>query len=45
MALKYAKPLNCVVNVLTFEDCCIGYDQLDQLVEFTGGIPCQIEFT
>lgn len=44
LALQYAKPLNCVVNVLTFEDCCIGYDILDRLVSITGGIPCQIEF-
>lgn len=25
LAINYAKPLNSIVNVMTFEDCCIGY--------------------
>ena len=41
---EYGKKYNCVINVITFEDCVIGYDVIDQAVGITGGLPCQIVF-
>ena len=29
LALKYAIKSNCVVNIISFEDCAIGYDVID----------------
>lgn len=44
MSLDYAKPLNCVVNILTFADCIISYEIIDELVGITSGLPCQVLF-
>ena len=33
-----------MANIITFEDCLIGYEIIDQLVGITGGLPCQIVF-
>jgi hypothetical protein len=30
---------NCVVNIISFEDCSIGYEVLDEIVKRTGGLP------
>ena len=32
------------MNIITFEDCTIGYDIIDEVVGGTGGLPCQIMF-
>lgn len=45
LALDYAIPNSCVVNVIGFEDCAISYDVIDQLVSKTGGIPYNISFS
>jgi hypothetical protein len=28
-----------VVNIISFEDCSIGYDVIDEIVKRTGGVP------
>ena len=45
MAENYAIPFGCIVNVISFEDCAIGYDIIDQLVSKTGGLPYNISFS
>ena len=45
MALDYAIPYSCVVNVIGFEDCAISYDVIDQVVNKSGGIPYNIGFS
>ena len=44
LALDYAIPYSCVVNVIGFEDCAISYDVIDQIVSKSGGIPYNISF-
>lgn len=36
---------NCVVNIISFEDCAIGYDVIDEVIKWTGGVPYSIGFT
>lgn len=35
---------NSVVNIISFEDCSIGYDVIDEIVKWTGGVPYSIGF-
>lgn len=32
-----------MVNIISFEDCSIGYDVIDEIVKRTGGVPYSIE--
>ena len=34
-----------MVNIISFEDCSIGYDVIDEIIKRTGGVPYSIEFT
>lgn len=45
LAINYAKPNNCVIDFMTFEDCSIGYDILDQMVGITGGMATFVTFS
>jgi hypothetical protein len=45
LASEYAVKSNCVVNIISFEDCAIGYDVIDEVVKRTGGVPYSIGFT
>jgi len=42
--LKYAIKSNSVVNIISFEDCAIGYDVIDEIIKRTGGVPYSIDF-
>jgi hypothetical protein len=44
LANKYAVKSNCVVNVISFDDCAIGYDVVDEIIKRTGGVPYSISF-
>lgn len=44
LALKYAIKSNSVVNIISFEDCAIGYDVIDEIIKRTGGVPYSIDF-
>jgi hypothetical protein len=33
-----------VVNIISFEDCSIGYDVIDEIIKWTGGVPYSIGF-
>jgi hypothetical protein len=33
-----------VVNIISFDDCTIGYDVIDEIIKRTGGVPYSIEF-
>ena len=33
-----------MVNIISFEDCSIGYDVIDEIVKWTGGVPYCIGF-
>jgi hypothetical protein len=33
-----------VVNIISFEDCAIGYDVIDEVIKRTGGVPYSIGF-
>jgi hypothetical protein len=34
-----------VVNIISFDDCAIGYDVIDEIIKRTGGVPYSIGFT
>ena len=44
LADNYAVKSNCVVNIISFEDCSIGYDVIDEVIKTTGGVPYSIGF-
>ena len=44
MALEHAIPLNCMINLITFEDCTISFDIIDRMMMLTSGLPCQVTF-
>lgn len=44
LANKYAIKSNCVVNVISFDDCAISYDVIDEVIKRTGGVPYSIGF-
>lgn len=44
LATQYAVKANCVVNIISFEDCSIGYDVIDEIIKRTGGVPYSIGF-
>ena len=43
--MEVAIKTNCVVNIISFEDCSIGYDVIDEIIKRTGGVPYSIGFT
>ena len=40
--MNFAIKSNCVVNIISFEDCTIGYDVIDEVIKRTGGVPYSI---